>query len=415
MNSLFIRTILVSSWCLAFFAIVPPVFSASWWDVQVIDTMKYSRDLSREKLYDAHFTSEITAQMKNIAQTGATHVGIATPYDEEFLPILRRWVAAARAEGLHVWFRGNWSGWEGWFEYPRIGREDHIAKTKDFLKHHADLFEDGDMFSACPECENGGPGDPRTTGDIAGYRQFIIAEYQVTKSAFNAMHKDVASNWQSMNADVARVVMDKDTTHAMDGLVVIDHYVRDPKQVAKDIAQIAKQSGGKIALGEFGAPIPDLHGRMTESQQSQWVASALQDLALSSDLVGISYWTNMLGSTKLWNDDGSSRAVVGVLTQYYLPKTIRGTVTGTWGRFLRKAQITSSEGVAVESDVSGTFVIPYLKSPIDLTVTYDGYANTTRRLMVDEQNALVNIQLTSEGFFSRIHLFFCRLFFGCKN
>src|SRR3989304_760988 len=66
------------------------------WPVQAIDTMKYSRDLAREKLNDPSFDAVIDEQVRIIAETGATHVAIATPYDEEFLPFLTRWVSAAR-------------------------------------------------------------------------------------------------------------------------------------------------------------------------------------------------------------------------------------------------------------------------------------------------------------------------------
>ena len=70
--------------------------NARFWNFQAIDTMKYSRDLSREKLNDLTFDITIERQIKQIADTGATHVGIATPYDEEFLPVLKRWVKYAR-------------------------------------------------------------------------------------------------------------------------------------------------------------------------------------------------------------------------------------------------------------------------------------------------------------------------------
>ncbi len=412
MQSLVRSIIFLSIFCLGITGTFSSALASSWWEVQVIDTMKYSRDLSREKLNDPLFGSEISKQMKQIAETGATHVGIATPYDEEFIPVLRKWVAAARAENLNVWFRGNWSGWEGWFNYPRITREVHIQKTAKFLDQHQDLFEDGDIFSACPECENGGPGDPRMTGDIAGYQSFIIAEHELAKQAFRNMGKNVASNWQSMNADVARAVMDKDTTRAMDGLVVIDHYVRDPKQVARDIAQIAQQSGGKVALGEFGAPIPDLHGAMSEVQQAAWVDSALHDIARSPHVVGVSYWTNMFGSTKLWDDDGSPRLVVDVLKKYYLPKEIRGVVTGEWGKGIQDVEIVFPGRMTI-TDKDGVFAVPYLTLPLDITISHKGYRDVVRRVALEDAGELVQIQLKSEGFFASARNFLCRLFGGC--
>ncbi len=104
--------------------------------VQSIDTMKYSRDKARITLKDPSFNQEIKTQIKLIAETGANYVAIDTPYDLEFIPVLKRWVDAAHEQGLSVWFRGNLSGWESWFGYNRIDSKEHarlldiIFKTK---------------------------------------------------------------------------------------------------------------------------------------------------------------------------------------------------------------------------------------------------------------------------------------------
>ena len=70
-----------------------------------------------------------------------------------------------RKHGLSVWFRGNFSGWEEWFGYPKIKAYEHINKTRNFIINNPELFADGDIFTSCPECENGGPGDPRDTNN----------------------------------------------------------------------------------------------------------------------------------------------------------------------------------------------------------------------------------------------------------
>ena len=97
-----------------------------------------------------------------------------------------------------------------------------------FILENPEIFEDGDIFTSCTECENGGPGDPRATGDITGFRNFLIEEYQVTKDAFEKINKKVDSNFYSMNGDVAYLIMDKDTTEKLGGVVVMDHYVERP-------------------------------------------------------------------------------------------------------------------------------------------------------------------------------------------
>lgn len=287
------------------------------WELQSIDTMKYSRDMARLGNQDS-YSDEIAKQVEDVANSGANYIAIDTPYDDEFLPVLKKWVRAARQHGLRVWFRGNFAGWEGWFGYAKIDRQTHIDQTKEFILNNKDLFQNGDIFSSCPECENGGErpniGDPQA---VAEYRQFLIAEYATTKDAFAAIHKDVASNYFSMNADVARAVMDKETTTQLDGLVVVDHYVMSTQQLADDLEAISQQSGGDIVLGEVGAPIPDIHGNMNDQQQKEWVQGLLQKLTHVSKLRGINYWVNKGGSTALWRPDGTSKPAAGILKSYY--------------------------------------------------------------------------------------------------
>lgn len=290
------------------------------WNVRSIDTVKYSRDLASEKLKDLSFDEQIDIQVKNIAQTGATHIAIGTPYDAKFMPFMKKWVVAARKNRLRVWFRGNLSGWEGWFEYKKIDRVAHIKGIEEFILSNPDIFEDGDILTTCTECENGGPGDPRMNGDVEGHRRFLIEEYTVSQKAFEKIGKKVASNYYSMNGDVAKLIMDKETTKSLDGIIVIDHYVKTKERLNKDITEIAERSGGKVVLGEWGAPIPDIHGKMTEAQQATSIAEAFELLASNPHLIGVNYWTNMGSSTEIWKEDSSAKKAVEVVKLYYNKK-----------------------------------------------------------------------------------------------
>jgi len=288
------------------------------WDFRSIDTMKYSRDYAREKKNDESFREEIDKQMENIAKTGANYVGIATPYDEEFLPYLTDWVASARKHGLRVWFRGNWSGWEGWFEYPhQMTFDEHIAKSLEFVEKNRSLFINGDKFTACPECENGIQGDPRQTGRVDEYRRFLIKETNVLKDKFLSMGLIVDTNLLSMNMDVARIVMDRNTAQALGGVIVIDHYVADPTDLATDAKELANTTGASIIYGEFGAPIPDINGDMTDKEQADWLDRALVEVSKTPEIIGMSYWVNKDGSTEIWESDNTAKPAVEVLTKYF--------------------------------------------------------------------------------------------------
>ncbi len=368
-----------------------PVPTGAEWTFQSIDTMKYSRDRAREGLSD----TVIEAQVGAIAKTGATHVAIATPYDDEFVPELSRWAEAARRHGLSVWFRGNWSGWEGWFGYPRISREEHLRKTEAFILGHPDLFEDGDAFSSCPECENGGAGDPRHTGDVVEYRKFLIAEYQAMTRAFQKIRKDVRASFFSMNGDVARLVMDRETTKALGGLVTIDHYVKTPEQLVKDMEEIALKSGGKIVLGEFGAPIPDIHGALSEQAQADWIGEVLRLLKRSDVVEGVSYWLSVGGSTEIWTDSGKPRKAVDVLTRYFHPRIVYGFVRDELGRAVAGA-IVSAGTEEILTDKNGHYILKLSAEEAEtVRIHREGFLGYEER--ISDGMTELNVTLIKEG------------------
>ncbi len=372
-----------------------------WWHVQSIDTMKYSRDLTREKINDPSFDITINEHVKNIAQTGATHVGIATPYDEEFIPMLTRWVKAARANNLNVWFRGNFSGWEKWFDYPRMSRQEHMEKTISFIHTHRDVFRDGDIFTACPECENGGPGDPRLTGDTDGFRLFMITEYTATSKAFSDIGKQVITNYNSMNLDVAKLIMDKNTTHLMGGVVAIDHYVASPKKLAGDVTTLAQTSGGKIFLAEFGAPIPDIHGDMNDAQQAKWIEEALFHLRTIKELIGVNYWVNVGGSTQLWSDDGTPKKAVQAVTQTFKPPAIHGKLVNQFNRPITNATIQTPYKTLI-TDAFGQYTIPYFSDSETITIKIQNYTDMTVHVSDLIKNNIIIIEKISLSWFESI-------------
>ncbi len=287
------------------------------WEIKSIDTMKYSRDLAGEKLNDPTFDATIEGQVKTISQTGATHVALGTPYDDRFSPFLSRWVQAARKYNLKVWFRGNFSGWEGWFGYKKdLTRGGHLALMRAFINRNGDLFQNGDLFTPCPECENGGAGDPRQTGDVEGFRVFMIEEFQAANEQFRTVGKNVRTV-SSMNFDVANLVINEQTANALGDLIVIDHYVKEPQKLAGDIRTLSQKTQSRIMLGEFGAPIPDIHGKQTAEQQSQWIDESLNLIQSQQEVIGINYWVGFGGSTAIFNNDYSTKPAAKVLEKYY--------------------------------------------------------------------------------------------------
>jgi hypothetical protein len=372
-----------------------------WWQYQSVDTMKFSRDKAREKMNEPDFVAVIESQLKNIAYTGANYVAIGTPYDEEFYPFLKKWVTIARKNGLKVWFRGNFSGWEGWFDYQKIDRQQHKKLLSDFINNHPELFEDGDIFDPCPEAENGGPGDPRQKGDVEGFRNFVVEEYNLTQKIFTKMDKKIITNFASSNGDVARLVYDKETVKKMGGVVAIDHYVASPEQLIKDIEKIQSTTGAQVVLGEVGAPIPDIHGELNEEQQAKWLDKFLNLLTDSKATAGINYWTNAGSSTGIWKEDGKSKMAVEIIRKYYKPRSIAVKVRDKYGNKINDVEAHYHHKIRTSDDM-GEVNLPLTDLASDLTLVKDGYLKLTKTIQPTAVDMTIVVTKSEETLVQKI-------------
>jgi len=398
--------VLVAIWAMIFSKYLPqsalPIkqstISSRAWEMKSIDTMKYSRDRALTQLNNPSFDSVIEAQVKTIAETGATHIAIATPYDKQFLPFLKRWVQMARKYKLKVWFRGNFSGWEGWFNYPKIlTRAEHLRMTREFISDNPSLFEDNDAFTACPECENGGPGDPRSTGDKEGHKQFLIDEHNAAGEEFRAIGKTVATTYNSMNFDVAKIIMDKPTTIALGGIVAIDHYVDTPSKLVRTIKEIAQSSGGKIFLGEFGVPLPHINGAMNEIQQAAWIEEALHKLSMEPSVMGVSYWINAGGPTALWNEDGTPKKAANILQSYFIPRIVSGVITDQYENPISQVTI-SSVNSSTFSNTKGEFSLSILPFEKNVSIQANGQSKSNFSLPESGEKLRIIVQRSPQNF-----------------
>ncbi|MDR3643275.1 MAG: carboxypeptidase regulatory-like domain-containing protein [Candidatus Doudnabacteria bacterium] len=359
----------------------------TFWHYQCIDTVKYSRDTARAwSGKEAQLSALINAQMGQIANTGANCVAIDTPYDPEFTTFLSKWVLAARANGLMVWFRGNLSGWEGWFNYPRLSSgSQHNEEVYRFIAQNPSLFKDGDMFTPAPEPENGILGSPFAGPQAAeNLRQFMVSSYRNCQTAFKAINKNVGCGFYSTNGDVAKQILNQRTVQGIGGLVAVDHYVKTAEQLESDLQNLRDEFGTNVFLGEFGAPIPDLQGNLTEAGQAMVVGQMLNAAyRKKSFITGINYWTLSGGSTALVNDDGSARQAYDVVRDYYDPGKITGTVYDDAGDRLVNAAVSDEGTNATATDKYGNFslLVP-AENSIALKVSLTGFVPATGALTV---------------------------------
>lgn len=384
--------------------------SLRFWKITAVDTMKYSRDGAE----NASVLAKIPFFMSKAKKLHVTHVTIDTPYDQQFYPVLSAWVHGARRENLKVWFRGNFSSWEGWFGYPKdMTPQQHLTMTKQFILSHPDLFQNGDIFTPVPEPENGGPGDPRgSTRKSAAFNTFLINSYNTCVSAFAQIHKQVLCGFFSTNADIAKQVLTPQTVKQMGNVIAIDNYVKSPKIMQSDIEFLEnKFPTAQIVLGEYGAPIPDINGAMTDSQQEDFLRSMLQVFYQQKDrILGLNYWTLAGSSTELLKNSTQETPAFQTVAHYYLPPQISGQITDTLGNPLGGVAIKDSRGTLLaQTNSQGTYTLPLPPDTFRvITLSHKGYTTLSKTLQVEKNNAhRATIQLApdSSHWLYRIRLF----------
>ena len=337
--------------------------------------MKVSRDRARERLTPEKIKL-IQNHIKKIADMGANCVAIGTPYNDEFLPYTTLWVQEARKNNLRVWFRGNWAEWEGWFNYPKgMTTATHVAKTKQFIAANKTLFEDGDIFTAAPEAENGGPFAPLDTPQkYQLFREFLGAQATEIDKSFQQIGKNITTNWSSMSGGVAKSVFTSQTVKATGNIVTLDHYVSDPSGMDEYILHFQQRFQADLVFGEFGAPIPDINGKMTENEQKEFVEQLFARLYYYSPYIkGVNYWTLSESSTALLAPDHSELPVVESIRKYYQPAEIRGTITNTAGDRLPGLQVRVAESLqTLTTNEKGGFRLVVPATTSHLTIESNG-------------------------------------------
>lgn len=333
----------------------PPSYRGprSFWQYQCIDTQKTSRDQARAWAKRADLARVIDQQMSLIAAAGANCVVIDTPYDQEFRPVLKAWVAGARARHLRVWFRGSFSAWEGWFDYPQgMTADELMSETQAFITGNPGLFADDDVFSAAPEADSGA---------------LLATESSRAAVGFGAIHKRVITNWAAMNGGLARDTLDQATVKQLDGTVTIDHFVAGPADMGSIVDHFVHRLGARVVVGEWGAPVPDINGTMTPSQQASFVRSLLQQLAArDGSVVGINYWSLSDGSSALADGNLRPLPVFDVIRSYYRPAVLVGTVRNG-NRPARNAVVTVDGVLKVNTDRNGQFALLVPSGAVSVT------------------------------------------------
>lgn len=388
--------------------------SLQLWPYQCIDTMKTSRDNARNWAKDPNLNTKIEKEMSAVVRMGANCVAIDTPYDAEFDGYLNAWISEARSHHLKIWFRGNFSQWEHWFDYGgELSESDLLNKSQTFIASHASYFQDGDIFTIAPEGENGGPFDQVEVNEYDRFRKFLVNEYHTCTTAFQKIKKNVNCSWLSMNGGFARRMLNADTIAKIGGLVTLDHYIKTPEEMGEYIQYFNNQFHSKVVIGEFGAPIPEINGKMDDKTQASFINSLLSQTYIQKDVVsGLCYWTLYDGSTALLNLDYSLKPASDVLKNYYQPGKISGIITDKLGTPLKDITVTTDYGYKAKTDSEGKYELLVPAGDTKLLVQSAEYGSLAEELHIDHFGVYTidkYLSPTTPGLYYKLRLWLMRV------
>lgn len=222
------------------------------WNVQSANPVDLSRNQSRYFFIDKTYKNKVLKELKEIKSSGANFVTISTPYNDEFVPVLKYWTTQAHKLKLKVWFNGGFAEWEGWFSYKKNKSiSDILSEGKKFINNNSNLFEDGDAFTLMPQAEDGGPWNPVKQQEFINFKNFIVSEYELCANEFSRLGIEIKCNWIPINSDLAPNIIDDKTLNELDNLIVINRRSKTSTDLSKNLETIYSKFGANIMLSNF--------------------------------------------------------------------------------------------------------------------------------------------------------------------
>jgi hypothetical protein len=147
----------------------------------------------------------------------------------------------------------------------------------------------------------------------------LVDSYDNCFVSFKKINKNVKCGYFSTNGDIAKETLTQETVRKTGDVIVIDHYVNSAQKMSADLDYLNnKFPGTKIVIGEFGAPIEDINGAMTEQEQADFIEQLLLVfIEHKTQVIGVNYWLISGGKTGIYNQDKSPRLLAEVIKIYF--------------------------------------------------------------------------------------------------
>lgn len=314
-------------------AVVTAPDPATAWQVKSIDSQVMS------KYWAISDDNQIRHLVEADKALGAKQIAVSINYDNYTL--LKKWADIIHSEGLNVWFRGHWNDWDSWEKEnikSGIKANEYLARTKQFITSHPELFRAGDAFTMCVESENAAWWTGIDNGPFNGWedwRSFTRNQVLMSNDAFAeiGLGGKVHTNWINMNGWVAWEAMDQYTVNVI-GQLTLDHIIDwtdDTNTYVNSLFGGNTSNGFKgyddyynkwhvpMMAGEWG--YSTFNQNMDPNQQKELAAAVFAGFAQRSYIIGVNYWIDVGHASRLFDTpnllDYQRRPIADVIDQYF--------------------------------------------------------------------------------------------------
>ncbi|MCL5667019.1 MAG: PA14 domain-containing protein [Patescibacteria group bacterium] len=290
-----------------------------------IDVMKYTKDVMANQPSDAQIAN-LVATLKSL---NVNYIALSIPMDptadypagskpaprtaESFT---QAWADAVHNAGLHVLWRGAFSGMEGIYNFPHLvgsnripagtaasaatdGSSTWLGKTYQYIVKNPSFFQNGDIWAPMPERTEGIFSDGTSwissagAGLQANYVNFFNDLKTVSEQAFSQIGK--SGVYTGLTTNNYSEVMSTWLPQAFfnnAGYTVIDYYGNNhtPQEMDSDLRAMASRTGKPVFLQEWGDYWNQNMSQTDRTNYLNQIYSVLQNLASQGILAGFNYW-----------------------------------------------------------------------------------------------------------------------------
>jgi|GEM_PF-1031087 len=306
------------------------------WTAKSIDSQVMS------KYWQITDANQIRSLVRADKLLGAKQIAVSTNFD--YYDALKVWADVIHSEGLNIWFRGHWNDWDSWEKEEiknGISGDEYIARTKQFIISHPELFRAGDVFTMCVESENAAWWSGIDNGPFRGWvdwNNFTRRQVTEANDAFAriGLGGKVTTNWINMNGWVAWNALEQSTADTL-GQITLDHIIDWTDDI--DTYSNALFSGKTFAdggrfygydeyyakwnkpmmAGEWGY---STYNQDIDPQQQKSLAQRIFDeFSKRSWFVGLNYWIDVGHASRLFDTenllDYVRRPIADVVDNYF--------------------------------------------------------------------------------------------------